>query len=145
MTATMAGKTILDVLNNYFIGAELKAMLVDSSYVFNKHLATTRAAVTGEVIASGYVSGGISLTTVTIEQNQTDSRIEIKADEADFGMLTATDIAGLLVYVDTGSAATDLIISAHTFPSRAPAGEDFVYFWDGVFERGPAVVTYFTY
>lgn len=145
MTATMAGKTILAILTDYFTDLDLKAMLVDSTFVLNKHLATTRALVTGEITASGYTSGGISLTSVTVTQNQTDSRVELSADEADFGTLTASDIAGLLVYINTGDPTTDLILSAHTFTSKAPAGEDFVYFWDGVFERGTSVVTYFTY
>lgn len=125
MTATAAGPTILDILDTWVTGKTFKAMLVDSTFVHDKHADAFRADVTGEIIGTGYTAGGVALTGVATQQDTTNSRVEIVAEPAAFGTLTAADIAALIVYVDTGNAATDRILGVHEFTSQAPTGQDF--------------------
>lgn len=67
-----------------------------------------------ETTVSGYTAGGEALTTRSIE-NPGTGPVRFKADNLDFGVLawgSGEQLAGLLVYLDTGDPATDVPIAA---------------------------------
>lgn len=147
MAATAAGLTVRDMVFNYFTGKTLKAMLVGSGWTFNKQTHEFRSAVTGEVSGQGYTAGGIPITGVAVQLDTTNSRVEIVGDDVNFGTLTVNGIAQLVVYTDTGNAATDRIVGVHTFASESPAGENFTYAWfdDDNVAGTKGVIGHFTY
>lgn len=110
-----------------FDSIALKAMLCTSSYSPNFDTHEFRSDVTNEVSGTGYSAGGISLTSEAISLDTTNNRLKIDADDANFGTLTVSGITQLVVYVDTGSSATDLLVSCHTFSSQSPSGVNFTY------------------
>lgn len=105
----------------------LKAMLVTASYSPNYDTHEFRTDVTNEVTGTGYSSGGISLTSEAASLDTSANHLKFDAADADFGTLTVSGIAGLVVYVDTGSSATDLLVSFHSFSSQSPSGVNFTY------------------
>lgn len=147
MAASVAGATVLDMVSDYFTGTALKAMLIDGTFAFDKHVHDFRADVTGEVSGAGYTAGGVSMTGVAVQQDTGNSRVEVVADDTSFGTLTVSGIAGLVVYTDTGNAATDRIVGVHTFAAESPSGENFTYAWndDDAAPGTKGVVGYFTY
>lgn len=130
MTATACGATINDMLASYLSGKTIKAMLVGSGWTFNKNTHKFKSDVTGEITGTGYTAGGIALTNVAVALDTTNSRAEISADDANFGTLTATGIAQLVTYIDTGTASTSRIIGVHTFDPQSPNGVTFTYAWN---------------
>jgi hypothetical protein len=130
MTATASGPTIADMVSDYFTGLTLKAMIVGAGYTFNKDTHDYRADVTSEVSGTGYTAGGITLTGVQTALDTTNHRVEITADNADFGTVTFTAGTQIVVYIDTGSSATDRIVSVHTFSAQSPDGVNFTYAWN---------------
>lgn len=105
----------------------LGAMLVTSSYTPNYDTHEFRADVTNEVTGTGYSAGGIALTGEAATLDTTNDWLKIDANDADFGTLTVTGIAGLVIYVVTGSSATDNLVSFHSFSSQSPSGVNFTY------------------
>lgn len=103
----------------------LKAMLCGSGYTANFDTHEFRSDVTSEVTGTGYTSGGVALTGEAITLDTTNDRLKIDADVIDFGTVTITGITQLILYVDTGSAATDILVSNHTFASQSPSGVNF--------------------
>lgn len=130
MAASTSGPTITDMVSDYFTGVTLKAMLVGAGYTFDKHTHDFRADVTSEVTGTGYTAGGITLTGVAVAQDTANSRAEISAANADFGTLTVTGITQIVVYISTGSAATDRIVSVHTHAAQSPSGVNYTYAWN---------------
>lgn len=147
MAATASGPTMLNIVSSWLSGKTFKAMLATSTYVFNKQTHDFRADVTNEVSGTGYTAGGVALTGVAAQQDTTNSRIEIVANDADFGTLTATGIAQIIVYENTGNAATDKILSVHTFTAENPSGANFKYAWndDDSNTGTPGVIGYISY
>jgi hypothetical protein len=121
------------VVTSYLSGKTLKAMLVTPDYAFDKDH-EFRSEVTDEVTGFGYTAGGITLTGVTAVWSSGLGRVVIDANDADFGTITITSIGGIVVYVALGSAATDRIISYHSFAPQNPSLAPFAYAWsvDGV-------------
>lgn len=117
----------------------LKAMLCDSSYVPDFDADEFRADITGEVTGTGYTAGGVALTTVAISLDTTNNWLKFDADDANFGTLTVSGITQLVIYVDTGSAATDILISCHTFSTQSPSGQPFTYAFHA---NGMGYITY---
>lgn len=130
MASTVDGPTVQDLLSTYLTGKTLKAMLVNSTYTFNRDTHSFRSDVIGEVSGANYPSGGITLNNVTIQLDAGNHRVEIVADDAAFGMITADDVAQLVVYVDTGDPATDRILSVHTFTPATLSNRSFAYAWN---------------
>lgn len=110
-----------------FDTAQLKALLVGSGYTPDYDANEFRSDITSEVSGTGYTAGGISLTSESITLDTTNHRLKVDADDANFGTLTVSGIVGLVVYVDTGSSATDQLVSFHTFSSQSPSGVNFTY------------------
>lgn len=147
MPATASGPTVLDMVGDYLTGINLKAMLLGNTFTFDKHNHAYRSSITGEVTGTGYIAGGVALTGVAAQQDIANSRVEIVADDANFGTLTVTGITQIAVYINTGVATADRIISVHTFLAESPAGENFTYAWfnDDANAATKGVVGYFTY
>jgi hypothetical protein len=114
-----------------------KAMLVGSGYTYDADH-DFRDDVTGEVTGTGYTAGGVSLTGLTTTYDAATNRVKLDAADASFGTVTLTGITGLVVYVSKGSAATDLLVSFHSFAAQAPSGVPFTYAWgtDGILTIG---------
>jgi hypothetical protein len=133
MASNFSGPTLADAVGDYLTGATVKAMLVGSGYTPNVDH-DFRDDVTGEVSGTGYTAGGITLANVIVTYDATNNRVKIDADDAAFGTVTLTGVTGIVTYISTGAAATDRIISAHTFTSQSPNAVPFTYQWhaDGV-------------
>lgn len=133
MSASAYGPIWATIVDDYLTGKTLKAMLVEAAYVFDRDH-DFRNDITDEVTGTGYTSGGVDLTGVTVAYDTGTGRVKIDADDADFGILTATGIAGIVVYVDVGTSATDPVISYHSFTAQDPTSQPFTYAWsvDGV-------------
>lgn len=147
MAATAAGLTVRDMVFDYFSGAVLKAMLVGAGWTFDKHTHEFRSAITGEVTGQGYTAGGTTITGVAVQLDTVNSRVEIVGDDVNYGTLTVSGISQIVVYIDTGNAATDRIVGVHTFPAESPAGENFTYAWfdDDSVTGTKGVIGHFTY
>lgn len=117
-----------------FDTAAVKALLVDSTYSIDIDLHDVRSQLSGEISGTGYSSGGVPLTGVVVIYDPNTNTTRIDADDANFGIVTLSDVAGLVVYVDTGTPATSPLVSFHQMPSQNPDGVAFVYTWnaDGI-------------
>lgn len=118
----------------------LKAMLTTPSYTANLDTHQYRSQVTNEVTGTGYTTGGVALTGVALSQDTLLKRLKIVANTADFGVLTVPNIGQVVVYIDTGSSATDVLVSRHSFAARSPVAGTFTYVWSATDGIG-----YFTY
>ncbi len=108
------GKFAYKAINDVLTGATLKAMLLQSEYVF-AHTHEFRSSLTAnEVSGAGYTAGGVTLATVTVTLNTTTGRVVVLCDEIDYGAIDVLDCAGIAYYIDTGSSATDRVIG-HDF------------------------------
>lgn len=105
----------------------IKAMICGSGYTPDFDADEYRSDVTSEVSGSGYTAGGITLTGVTFSLDATNHWVKIDANDADFGTVTFTAGTQLILYISTGSAATDILISRHSFTSASPSGVNFTY------------------
>ena len=134
MASTPYGSTVENILSSWVSGKTLKAMLVGSGYTPDADLHDFRDDITGEVVGTGYTAGGIALTNVAVTRDSATNRVKLTASNADFGTVTLAGITGIVVYVSTGSAATDRILSHHSFASQSPNGVNFTYQWaaDGI-------------
>ncbi len=117
-----------------FRTATVKALLVTSAYTPDLDLHDYASSVTGEVSGTGYTTGGVVLSGVTLVYDATTNTTRIDAADANFGILTATDIAGIVVYVSTGTMTTSPLVAYHGIGSESPDNQSFVYVWhsDGI-------------
>ena len=134
MAAVAFGPTVQDIVSSWVSGKTFKAMLVGSGYTPDVDAHDFRADVTSEVSGTGYTAGGITLTSVAVSVDTATNKVKLTAANANFGTLTVTGITGIVVYVSTGSAATDRILSHHSFTNSSPSGVNFTYQWhaDGI-------------
>ena len=141
MAAQAYGKFVQHLLKGEidFDTAAFKALIVNAAYVPNVDTHEFRSSITNEVTGTGYIAGGVALTGVTVTQDTINNRLVIDAADANFGIVTFTAGTRIVVYVNVGTAATDLLVSSHDFPATSPAAENFTYAWhaDGI--------GYFTY
>lgn len=102
----------------------IKMMLVTSAYTPNQDTHEFRSSVTNEVAGTGYTAGGVTLTNKTVTQDDTNNRAAWDFDDAVWASATIT-ARGAVVYKDTGSAATDILICYIDFGSdkTSTAGE----------------------
>lgn len=105
----------------------LGAVLLGSGHTPNFDTHEFRSDLTSEVTGTGYSSGGIALTGEAVTLDTTNHWLKIDADDADFGTLTVTGIVQLVLFIVTGSSATDYLVSNHSFSSQSPSGVPFKY------------------
>lgn len=132
MTATAYGNLVRHAFKSDFDWdtATIKAMLTTASYTFDKDHEFRSSVTSGEASGTGYTAGGISLTGVASSYDSTNNWTAIDADDAAFGTVTLTAVTGMVLYVSVGSAATDILISYHSFASQSPSAVPFTYQFD---------------
>lgn len=72
--------------------------------------------ITGEATGSGYTAGGKTLTNKTVTTDDTNNRSIYDADDVQWTALT-TSFRYIVIYLDTGVAATSRLIATHDLGS----------------------------
>lgn len=137
MAANLYGKFLVHALKGDvdFDTLNLKAMICAAGYTPDFDAHEFRSSVTNEVSGTGYTAGGVSLTGESVTIDGATNRVKIDANDAAWTTVTFTAGTQLIVYVDTGNAATDILVSRHTFPSaQSPSAQDFTFVFhaDGI-------------
>lgn len=98
-----------------FGGDSFKMLLVDTALTeTEKDAWEDRADVTGEVSGTGYTAGGKACTLTVAATDDANNDVEITIDPVSWASSTIT-AAAAVVYKDSGSAATDLLICTIDF------------------------------
>ena len=109
---------------------DIKVMLVTSTYVADIDAHTKRSDITNEVSGTGYVSGGKSLTGLSVTQNNTTDKGVFDADDLTWATSTIT-ARGAVMYKNTGVAANDNLIAYIDFTSdKISTDGNFNINWD---------------
>jgi len=100
----------IDLIND-----TIKAMLVTSGYVANADdnyidEGGANDPVDHELSGTGYTLGGVTLTSKTITQNDTDDRGEFDTDDLLWTAIDAGTAAGVIIYKSTGTPTTSTLI-----------------------------------
>lgn len=102
-----------------------KAMIVSSAYTPDVDAHHNRDDVTNEVSGTGYTAGGEAIT-CTVTKDDANNRIDIAWDDVTWEGATITG-RGVVIYKDTGNAATDTLISYVDWgENKSSVGADFV-------------------
>lgn len=110
----------------------IKVMLVTSTYVPNIDTHTKRSDVTNEVVGSGYVAGGETLTTTTVTQDNTNNKSVFDADNVTWATSTIT-ARGAVLYKSTGLNTTDNLIAYIDFTTdQISSAGNFTITWDAL-------------
>lgn len=109
------GPWLREAFSAYLSGKTVKALLVTSAFVANPDH-QFRSSITNEVAGTGYVAGGVTVTGVVISYDTATNRIKIACNDVNFGDVDLAAVGGIVFYVSNGSAATDVLIAADTFP-----------------------------
>lgn len=102
--------TLYKMVNAYFNGATIKAMVLTSSYTPNKDAHDFRADLTAyEASGTGYTAGGVTIT-ATVAQDDANDRVTVTFSVPSWA---SSSFSGqyLGIYKEIGSAATDEIIT----------------------------------
>lgn len=108
----------------------IKVALVTSTYTPNADTHEDFADVTNEITGTGYTAGGAALASKTVSIDTTDD--EGVFDAADVTWTSSTLTArGAVIYKDTGTAATSLLICYLDFGSdQSSSAGDFTIQWN---------------
>lgn len=120
----------LTLLEAYLGSATLKAVLVTGTYAqSDEHQYYADLPPGAELTDPAYPAGGIDLPNVAITYDAVERIVRVTCDPLDFGTLTAPDIAGLVLYSDTGDPATSALLDfdAYDQPIDATGGLPFVH------------------
>lgn len=110
----------LDLDTNTF-----KCMLVTSAYIPNQDTHEFRSSVTNEVTGTNYTAGGVTLANKVVGVDTTNDRGEWDFDDPVWASSTIT-ARGAVIYKDTGSAATDILVAYIDFGSdKSSSGGEF--------------------
>ena len=104
------GKGNIDFTNDTF-----KLMLM-SGYTQNVDTEAFRADVSNEASGTNYTAGGQAVGSVTLTQDNTNDRAVVDFADEVFSNVTLSNVDGAILYKDTGSAATDVLIAYYAFP-----------------------------
>lgn len=108
----------------------INVMLVTSSYTPNQDTHEDKADVTNEVTGTGYTADGEALASKAVTIDDTDNEGVFDAADVTWGSSTIT-ARGAVIYKDTGSAATSLLICYLDFDSdQSSSSGDFVISWN---------------
>lgn len=103
---------LMDQANAWLAGKTIKVLAVTSAFT-QLQADSTRDNLTSEVSGTGYTAGGVTATGVVA--SVLDGALVLTSDDIDFGAVTLPDVAGVIYYESTGTAATDRLIVADTF------------------------------
>lgn len=111
-------------------GNTIKVALVTSTYTPDIDTHEDFADITNEVTGTGYTAGGETLASQAVTKDTTDD--EGVFDAADVTWSTSTITArGAVVYKDTGTPATSLLICYFDFGSdQSSSSGDFTITWN---------------
>ena len=108
---------------------DIKGALVTSGYTPDQDSHDFFDDITNEVVGAGYSAGGMSLTTKTVTQDNTDNEGVYSADNLTWTSSTIT-ARGLVLYKDTGTPATSPLICYFDFVSdKTSSSSDFTVQW----------------
>lgn len=107
----------------------IKVALVTSTYTPNADTHEDFADITNEVSGTGYTAGGATLASAAVTADTTDD--EGVFDAADVTWSTSTITArGAIIYKDTGTASTSLLIAYIDFGSdQISSAGNFIIQW----------------
>ncbi len=104
--------------------ATIKMMLL-ASYTPNIDTHTYKSDIdASEVALTNYTAGGATLTTKAVTVNTTNDRAEWDFDNVTWTLLGAGAVSHAVLYVDTGSAATSILIG-YVELTKQPNGADY--------------------
>lgn len=125
---------LTDTYSSALSGVSAKVMLLGQSDISGALYAQDvahgyRADVSEfEVAGDGYSTGGVAVTGLAVTGDDTNEWVRIDFDDVDFGDMTlTTDVIAVVLYVDTGNAATDILIGAEIFPSQVNVNGGYTY------------------
>jgi hypothetical protein len=133
-----AGKVALLRGNIDLAGGAIKVALVTSGYLADKDAHDFFNDVTNEVSGAGYAAGGKTFTGAAVNQDNTNDRAVLVANNVVWPVAAFTARAAVL-YKSTGNAATSALIAFIDFgEDRAVSGQDFSIVWhqDGILYIG---------
>jgi len=109
---------------------DIKVALVTSSFSPNQDTEEDFADVTNEVTGTGYTADGASLANDAVSIDDTDNEGVYDADDVTWSTSTIT-ARGAVVYYDTGTAATSLLICYLDFTTdQSSSAGDFTIAWN---------------
>lgn len=107
----------------------IKVALVTSTFAPNIDTEEDFADVTNEVSGTGYTAGGAALANKTVSIDDTDDEGVFDADDVTWSSSTIT-ARGAVVYKDTGTPATSLLICYLDFGSdKSSSSGNFTIQW----------------
>jgi restriction endonuclease S subunit len=108
----------------------IKVALLTSSYIPDIDAHANFSDLTNEVVGTGYTSGGKTLTTPVVSQDNTNNLGKFDADDVTWASSTLT-ARYAVAYKDTGTPATSALISYIDFGSdKSSSAGDFIIQWN---------------
>ena len=130
MANTIYNSFLVNVLNGDIdMDTDTIKVMLTKDYVPDRDAHSFRNDVTGEVVASGYTSGGVALASRTIAQDNTGDLGTF--DAADLSIAANITADGAVIYKSVGTAATDPLIAFIDFGS-ASTGNPFNIAWSAL-------------
>jgi len=117
---------------------EVKVALVTSAYSPDIDTHEDYADITNEVTGTGYTAGGKLLANKAVTKDTTDDEGVFDADNVTWSNSTIT-ARGAVVYVDTGTDSTSLLIAYFDFgEDKVSSAGDFIIQWatEGIINVG---------
>lgn len=114
-------------LESIFAGldtATVKAMLLTDSYVVDLTDQYRADVTASEVTGTGYTAGGVAVTGLAVTRDDANGRLVVVLDDVSFGTIDVANIGAIVLYVDTGSSATDVLIGIDVFGTTSATGSD---------------------
>lgn len=91
-------------------GDTFKLMLMTDSYTPNVDTEAFRADVSNEASGTGYSTGGQTVDSVTLTQDNTNDRAVVDFADEVFSTVTLANVDGAILYKDNSNASTDVLI-----------------------------------
>ncbi|MPN02668.1 hypothetical protein SDC9_149884 [bioreactor metagenome] len=107
----MYGNALLKALNKEvnYLADTIKVMLCTSAYVPDQDVHIYKSSITNEVVGSGYVAGGATLTTKTMTYDGATNTIKLDADDITWASSTIT-ARYAVIYDSTGTDSTSTLL-----------------------------------
>lgn len=104
----------------------VKAALMTTSYTFDETHAFF-SDLTGEASGTGYTSGGLAVSGLTVTQNDVANVTDLDFTNLVFSGITVTNVDSYVLYYDTGTPSTSELIAYVEFTEGAQTitGGDF--------------------
>jgi hypothetical protein len=108
----------------------IKVALVTSTYTPNIDTHTKFSDITNEVTGTGYTAGGVTLSSVTVTQDNTNDLAYMDAADVSWASSTIT-ARGAVIYKSTGTASTSPLVCYVDFGAdKSSSSGTFQITWD---------------